>query len=105
MSWRNKSAFCPKDIISLKPLFTGYAEDKQGLDFLINFTAYLSWKSPVFQSNKQKLITQRLTLYKQLLHPAFVLVIGRAYQLKRKGQQLIPSKLDVRSRGRPTQRR
>lgn len=66
MSWRNKSAFCPRDILFffLKQLFTGYAEDRQTrLKFLINVAAYL----PVFQSNEEKLTTRRLTLCKTAL--------------------------------------
>lgn len=54
----------------------------------------------MFQSNEQKLITQRLTLSKQHFSTSTPqLVTGKTCQPRRKGKQLMPSELNVRSRG------
>lgn len=85
----------------LKQLFTGYAEDRQTrLRFLINVTAYLRWKTPVFQSNGHKLVTQRLTLFKTALTSTFHVSHDRTQNPKWKSQQLMPSKSDALFRGR-----
>lgn len=86
MSWRNKSAFCPRDTLFffLKQLFTGYAEDRQTrLRFSINVTDYLLWRSPVFQSNKREINhTNANTFWNKHLDPPLMLVMGGTWQLK-----------------------
>lgn len=63
-------------------------------------------KSPMFQSNEQKLITQQQTSFfkkkTKHLHPPLMLVMGGTCQLKWESQQLMPSEPDARSGGRWT---